>query len=95
MEKTSFGGFSVNSHPQEHPAVVGGILDPVKLAAIFARLEPAELLYLEHSAGESPSDLSRQSGHPASIHCYGMGQASSGIHPQDLPLILLAPASHC
>jgi hypothetical protein len=90
MEKTSFDGFS-----KEHPAVVGGILDSIKLAAIFARLEPAELLYLEHSAGDSPSDLSRQSGHPASIHCRGMGQAGRGIHPQDLPLILLAPVSHC
>ncbi len=93
MENTSFSGFGTSPHYQDHPPVVGGILDSGGLAAIFARLEPAGLLYLVHSAGESSSDALCHSGHPPPIHCHGMGLASGGIHPQDLPLIPPLPVS--
>jgi hypothetical protein len=43
------------SHQQDHPTVLSRILDSSRLAAIFARLELVELLYLEGSASESPS----------------------------------------
>ncbi len=56
--------------------VVGRILDFSGLAAIFPGLEPAGLLYLKCSAGESPGDASPQSGHPVSVHRCRMGPAS-------------------
>jgi hypothetical protein len=45
---------------QDHPAVVGGILDSGGLAAIFAGLEPTGLCYLMCFAGERPGYTSRK-----------------------------------
>jgi hypothetical protein len=39
--------------PPKPPAAVGGILGSGELAAIFAGLEFAGLLYLQHFAGKS------------------------------------------
>ncbi len=55
-EKPSFSRFRADPHCQNLPAVVGGILDPGRLAAIFARLEFAGLLYLVRFAGISSGD---------------------------------------
>ncbi len=69
----------------------GGILDSSGLAAIFARLDLAGLLYLQSFAVEIPGYASHQSGRPRSVYGCGMGPASGGIHLQDLPLILPLP----
>jgi hypothetical protein len=50
------------------------------LAAIFARLEFAGLLYLARFAGERPSKNSRKFEYTMSVHRSGMGLASSGIY---------------
>jgi hypothetical protein len=56
------------------------------LAAIFAGLEFAGLLYLAHFAGERPGNNSRQFERPISIHHRGMGTASGDIYLQNMPL---------
>jgi hypothetical protein len=84
----SVSGFSACLHHQNHPATVSGIPDSSALAAIFARLEFVGLLYLQSFAAKPPGCASRQSGHPTSIYHWGIGPASSGIHLQDLLLIL-------
>jgi hypothetical protein len=55
----SSGRFSANPHRQDHFIVLDEILDSSGLAAIFTRLEPAELLYMEYFAGKNPGDASR------------------------------------
>jgi hypothetical protein len=83
--------FSANPHRQDHFIVLDGILDSSGLAAIFTRLEPAELLYMECFAGKSPGDASRLYGClilNMSIHRHGIGPARDSIHLRDLPLIL-------
>ncbi len=59
MENMFFSRISAGPHCQDRPAVLSGILDSGGLAAIFAGLEPAGLLYLSHFAGESPGSSSR------------------------------------
>jgi hypothetical protein len=90
-----FGGFSIDPQSQDHPAVVCRILDSSGLTTIFCGLEPPGLRYLVPFAGEIPNlnDASRLSGLPTSVHRRGIGPVSCGIHLQDIPLILLPPAS--
>jgi hypothetical protein len=57
------------------------------LAAIFAGLEFAGFLYLMRFEGKSPGYASLKSGCPTSVHRRGMGLASGGIYPQNMPLI--------
>ncbi len=92
MDNLSFGRFSSDLHFQNRPAPIGGILDSSGLAAIFAGLEFAGLLHLQHFAGKSPGYAT---GHPTSIHRRGMGPTSSVIHPQDLPLVPSLPLNRC
>jgi hypothetical protein len=56
MENTPFSRFSAGPHHQDHPAVLGGILDSGGLASIFAGLEPAGFLYLKSFAAKIPGD---------------------------------------
>jgi hypothetical protein len=49
-----FGRFCTCPHHQDHPAVLGKILDSCGLATIFPGLELDGLLYLEHFAGKNP-----------------------------------------
>ncbi len=77
-----FGRFSASPPHQDRPAALGRILNYSRLAFKFTRLVVG-LLCLQHFAGESPGEASRQ--------FPGMGLASGGIHLQDLPLILLLP----
>ncbi len=44
---------------QDHLAVVGGILDSGRLNTIFAGIDLAGLLYLEHFAGKNLGNASR------------------------------------
>jgi hypothetical protein len=88
VEIISFCRFSGGLHCQDHPSVVGGILD----SGIF---EFAGLLYLACFAGERPGDVSRQFDHSTSARCRGMGLVSSGIQLQGLLLIPLLLASSC
>ncbi len=53
-----FGGFSIDPQSQDHPAVVGRILDYSGLTTIFSRLEPPGLHYLVPFAGEISRDSS-------------------------------------
>jgi hypothetical protein len=62
---------------QDRPAALGRILNYSRLAFKFTRLVVG-LLCLQHFAGESPGEASRQ--------FPGMGPASGGIHLQDLLL---------
>jgi hypothetical protein len=57
-------------HRQDHPEVVGGILDSSILAGIFSGLEPTGLFSLAHSADESSGDASSQSGCPMSVNSH-------------------------
>jgi hypothetical protein len=70
VETISFYRFSNSPHCQDHPSVVGGILD----SGIF---EFAGLLYLACFAGERLGDVSRQFDHSMSAHCRGMGLVST------------------
>jgi hypothetical protein len=54
----SFGGSGISPHCQDHPAVVGRILDSG--AAIFAGLEFAGLFYLARFEGKRPGEASQQ-----------------------------------
>jgi hypothetical protein len=67
------------SAAQDHPAVVGQILDSGRLTAYSG------LSYLNRFALENPGDTSWQSGCPTSIHCRAMGLASSGIYTSARP----------
>jgi hypothetical protein len=53
----SFSGFSASPHYQDHPAVVGRILDSGRFADISDRLETDRFLYLARFAGESPDNV--------------------------------------
>ena len=86
-ENTTAGGFSAGPHRQDHPAVLSGILDSGGLAAIFAGLKHAGLLFLKRIAGKIPGDASRKSGRPTSVHRRGIGPDNGGINPQNMPLI--------
>ncbi len=66
---------------------VGGIPIFGGLAAIFAGLEFAGLLYLARFAGERLDNNSRQFERPISVHRRGMGPASGGIYLQNMPLL--------
>ncbi len=71
--------------------VVGRILD----SCSFAGLEFAWLHYLAHFEGKRPGDDSQQFDRKTSVHRCGIGPASGGIHPQNLPIVLLPPTSRC
>ncbi len=58
--KYVFQWIHADSHRQDHPAVLSGIQNSGGLAAIFAVLEHAGLLYPAYFAGESPGDASCQ-----------------------------------
>jgi hypothetical protein len=88
MENTSFGGFSNSLHCINCPAAIGRIPVSGGLAAIFAGLH-----YQARFAGKSPGYASLKSGCPMSVHRYGIGLASSGIYPQNMPLIPPPPLS--
>jgi hypothetical protein len=62
------GGFSARLLHRNRPGAVGGIPVFGGLAAIFAGLEFAGLLYILCFAGESPGYASLKSGHHMSIH---------------------------
>jgi hypothetical protein len=55
------GEFGASPHCLDHPEVLerkhGGILDPGRLAAIFAGPEPTGLFYQERFAGEGPGEV--------------------------------------
>jgi hypothetical protein len=72
IENMSFSGYSAGLHHQNHPVVVGRILDSSRLAVIIASIEFARLLYLQHFAGKRPSYASCKSGSPTSVHRRGM-----------------------
>jgi hypothetical protein len=59
-ENKSFSGFRTDLLCQDHPAVVGGILDSRGMVAIFNRLEFTKRLFLAHFAGENLRDASCQ-----------------------------------
>ncbi len=87
MQSTYFSGFSAGLHHKNNPVAVNGILYSGGLAALFARLEFAELLYLQRIAGKSLGYASRQSSRPTSLHRRGKGPSRSCIpYLQDLPL---------
>ncbi len=67
--------------------VVGRILDSGR----FAGLEFAGLHYLAHFEGKRPGDDSQQFDRTTYVHRCGIGPASGGIHPQNLPIVLLPP----
>ena len=92
-ENTTAGGFSAGPHRQDHPAVLCGILDSDGFAAIFAGLQHAGLLFLQRIAGKSPSDASRKSGCPTSVHRRGIGPDIGGISPKNMPVIPPPPPS--
>jgi hypothetical protein len=101
LAKNLFSSGFIAGHRQDHPAVVGGILDSsgstaifAGLEFIFARLEFAGLLYPACFVGKRPGNTSHRFDCPRSIHRPGMGPASGGIHPQKLPLIPPPPPSH-
>ncbi len=56
--KASYGSISTGPHCQDHSAVVGGILDSGRMAAIFAGLESAGLHHLAGFAGKRQSNAS-------------------------------------
>ncbi len=60
MKNMSFGGSGISPHCQDHPAVVGRILDSGRFAAIFAGLEFAGLFYLARFEGKRPGEASQQ-----------------------------------
>jgi hypothetical protein len=68
------------------------ILDSGGLATIFTVIEFARL-YLQRFEGERPGYASSKSGRPTPIYRRGMRLTSSGIHPQNLPLIPLPSLS--
>ncbi len=76
-----------------HPAAVAGIPIFGGLAAIFGGLEFAGLLYLTCFSGKSPGYASLKSGHHTSVHCSGIGPASSCIYPQNIHIITPLPLS--
>ncbi len=63
------------------------------MAAIFARLEFAGLLYLIRFSCESPGYRSLKFGRHTSVHRCGIGLASRGIYPQNMRVIKLPPLS--
>jgi hypothetical protein len=91
MEKTPFGGFSAGPSHQDHPVALIRILGSSRMAAIFARLYIAGLLYFQHYAHKVQVAAYAYLAVNMIVRCHGMGPASDGIHPQDLSLILLLP----
>ncbi len=84
--------FSAGTRHQDHPGVLkkrkyGEILDPGRLAAIFAKAEPAGLLHLQHLAGKIPWNASHQSSLLAWVYHQEPAPAITGLHLPDLPLI--------
>jgi hypothetical protein len=59
MENMSSGRFSAGPYRQDNLAVVGRILDSGRLNTIFAVIDLAGLLYLEHFAGKNLGNASR------------------------------------
>jgi hypothetical protein len=84
MENTSFCGFGTGLYRKNHPAAVSGIPVSGGFAAIFAKLEPAQLRHQARFAGKSPSYASLKSYCPTSIHCCGIGQESGSIYLQHI-----------
>jgi hypothetical protein len=87
MENTPFSGFSSGLCRQNCLAIVGGIHISGGLAAIFAGLEFAGLLYMMRFAGESPGYASFKSEPPTSVHPRRIGPVRGGIYLQNLSLI--------
>ena len=92
-ENTTAGGFSAGPHRQNHPEDLSGILDSGGLAAIFAGLEPAGLLFLQRFAGKRPGEASQKFGRPRSAHRRKIGPGSGGINLKNVPLIPPPPVS--
>ncbi len=55
MENITSGRFSAGPHHQDCLAALGGVLDSGGLTSLFARLEVAGLLCLQHFTGAIPS----------------------------------------
>jgi hypothetical protein len=84
MENMSFCGFSAGLHSKNHPAAVSGIPVSGRLAAIFAKLEPARLRHQARFAGKSPSDASLKSYRPTAVHRRGIGPESGDMYLQNI-----------
>jgi hypothetical protein len=61
------------------------------MAAIFAGLEFAGLLFITHFAGERPGYASLKSGRSISVHRRRMGLANGRMNLQNIPLISPPP----
>jgi hypothetical protein len=86
-EKYAFQRIQRGPAPLKPASAIGGISLFGGLAAIFAGLEFAGLLYITRFAGKSPGYASLKSGRPISVHRRGMWPASGGIYLQNMPLI--------
>ncbi len=95
-ENTSSSRFSTGPYHQDHLTVLGGILDSGGWAATYIRQTWTQWTSLSGVFSRWKSgDASCQSGCPTQVHRRRMGQASSGRHLQELPLILLPLGSCC
>jgi hypothetical protein len=65
-----------------------------KLSTIFAELEFTGLLNWQRFAAKRPGYTSRLFGGSMFVRCCGMGPASSGPDPQNMPLFPPPPLSH-